>query len=87
MANVKRYDRMPTVGHAGGSWGYVGNVFVLAPHRNAGLGDALMQHVAAWAWSMGMQHLRLAPSPASTSFYARLGFEAGSVVELNPPMT
>jgi hypothetical protein len=29
----------------------------------------------------------MAPSPGSTSFYARLGFEPGSVVELNPPLS
>jgi GNAT superfamily N-acetyltransferase len=87
MANVKHYRRMPVAGRpTGGSWGYVGNVFVLAEHRNAGVGRALMDELIEWAGQMRMEHLRLAPSPLSTSFYARLGFVPGAVVELDPPL-
>ena len=85
MANVKRYDRMPSAGRSSGHWGYVGNVFVLAEHRNAGVGRALMDEVIAWAWAERMDHLRLAPSPLSGTFYRRLGFTEGAVVELDPP--
>lgn len=85
MANVKRYDRMPVPGRHAGHWGYVGNVFVLAEHRDDGVGAALMRALQDWAWSAGMEHLRLAPSPRSAPFYARLGYQAGSVVELDPP--
>jgi GNAT superfamily N-acetyltransferase len=86
MANVKRYERMPVPGRpSGGCWGYVGNVFVQPEHRSDGVGAALMQALQAWAWSAGMEHLRLAPSPRSIPFYDRLGYEAGSVVELDPP--
>ena len=85
MANVKRYDRMPVPGRPSGEWGYVGNVFVLPAHRNDGVGAALMNAIATWAWSAGMAHLRLAPSPRSVPFYDRLGYTAGSVVELDPP--
>jgi GNAT superfamily N-acetyltransferase len=86
MANVKRYDRMPVAGRpSGGFWGYVGNVYVRPEHRDGGVGAQLMQGVIAWAWSEGMGHLRLAPSPRSRRFYARLGFEPGAVVELDPP--
>jgi len=85
MANVKRYERMPSAGHASSHWGYVGNVFVVAEHRNAGVGRALMDEVIAWAWAERMDHLRLAPSPLSGTFYERLGFTAGAVVELDPP--
>ena len=85
MANVKRYDRMPMAGGpSAGCWGYVGNVFVLAELRNAGIGQALMNEILAWAGRAGLAHLRLAPSPLSTSFYARLGFVPGAVVELDP---
>lgn len=85
MANIKTYDRMPAAGRSSsGIWGYVGNVFVLPDHRDAGVGAILMESLAAWAWERGMEHLRLAPSPRSSSFYARLGFTAGAVVELNP---
>ena len=86
MANVKRYDRMPVTGSTGaGRWGYVGNVFVLAEHRNAGVGELLMDEVLAWASREGLAHLRLAPSPLSVTFYARLGYTPGAVVELDPP--
>jgi GNAT superfamily N-acetyltransferase len=86
MANIKRYDRMPVAGRSSaGCWGYVGNVFVLAEHRNARLGQVLMDALIAWAGEQGLVHLRLAPSPLSTSFYERLGFVPGAVVELDPP--
>ena len=87
MANVKRYDRMPVAGReSAGRWGYVGNVFVLAEHRNGGVGQVLMDELVSWAGQQDLVHLRLAPSPRSTSFYARLGFVAGAVVELDPPV-
>ena len=86
MANVKRYRRMPVAGRAsGGWWGYVGNVFVLDEHRNSGIGRALMDELIDWAGRERMEHLRLAHSPLSKAFYARLGFVAGAVVELDPP--
>jgi hypothetical protein len=50
-----------------------------------GIGESLMNHVAAWARDEQLAHLRLAPSPLSTSSYARLGFLPGAVVELDPP--
>ena len=85
MANVKRYERMPVAGRTAGHWGYVGNVFVLPEHRNAGVGQALMEEIHGWAIREGMAHLRLAPSPLSVRFYERLGYAAGAVVELDPP--
>ena len=86
MGNIKRYDRMPVVGRpSGGWWGYVGNMFVLPEHRNAGVGRVLMDEMVSWAWDNGMEHLRLANSPEAQTFYSRLGFVPGSVIELNPP--
>jgi GNAT superfamily N-acetyltransferase len=86
MANVKRYDRRPMAGRSSsGWWGYVGNVFVLADHRNSGVGRALMDELIAWPCAAGAEHLRLAPSPLSVPFYDRLGFTPGAVVERDPP--
>jgi GNAT superfamily N-acetyltransferase len=86
MANVKHYARMPAAGMASaGRWGYVGNVFVLAEHRNARVGEALIEHIVEWAGRQGLVHLRLAPSVRSIPFYERLGFVPGAVVELDPP--
>jgi GNAT superfamily N-acetyltransferase len=84
MANVLRYDRMPTPGGSGGSWGYVGNVYVRAAHRNGGVGGVLMQAVRDWARAAGYDHLRLAPRTESIPFYERLGYAFGHVVELDP---
>lgn len=84
MANVKRYRRMPRPGEPTGSWGYVGNVFISSQHRNVGLGETLMRHIVVWASGEELVHLRLAPSPLSEPFYARLGFRPGSVVEFDP---
>ena len=86
MGNIKRYDRMPVPGRErGGHWGYVGNVFVLPPYRNAGVGRVLMDELIGWAWAKGMEHLRLANAADAASFYDRLGFRPGAVVELDPP--
>jgi GNAT superfamily N-acetyltransferase len=85
MANVKHYARMPAAGMvSAGVWGYVGNVFVLAEHRGAGIGQILMGRIVQWAGEHGLEHLRLAPSARSVPFYARLGFVPGAVVELDP---
>ena len=85
MANVKRYERMPAAGMpSAGWWGYVGNVFVLPVHRDAGIGAALMESLRAWAWDNGYERLRLAPSPKAGRFYERLGYVAGHVVQLAP---
>lgn len=85
MANVKRYERMPAAGRqSAGAWGYVGNVFVLAPHRNDGAGAALMEAVKVWSWAEGYDHLRLAPSDLAFPFYERLGYVDGHVVQLDP---
>jgi GNAT superfamily N-acetyltransferase len=85
MANVKRYVRMPAAGMpSAGSWGYVGNVFVLPEHRNGGVGGALMEAVQEWSWAQGYDHLRLAPSTRAVPFYDRLGYQAGHVFQLDP---
>ena len=84
MANVTRYRRMPRPGHEAGSWGYVGNVFIREEHRDAGIGAALMRHIAAWAREEGLVHLRLAPSQRSRPFYERLGFHPGAVFDSDP---
>ena len=85
MANVKQYDRMPVAGAPSRtSCGYVGNVFVLSEHRDSGIGRQLMDEIVRWAGERGLGHLRLAPSPRSATFYERLGFTAGAVVELDP---
>ena len=84
MANVLRYERMPTAGEPRTWWAYVGNVFVLPRYRNAGVGQQLMEALEAWARDNGADHLRLSPSDESRRFYARLGFRPSPVVQLGP---
>lgn len=83
MANVLRYDRMPTPGKPGGSWGYVANVYVREAHRSAGVGGVLMGALRDWAQAAGYGHLRLAPREQSIPFYERLGFSFGAVMQLS----
>jgi GNAT superfamily N-acetyltransferase len=86
MANVKRYVRMPVAGRPdAGHWGYVGNVFVLADRRDAGVGRVLMDALVAWCTERRYERLRLAPSERARPFYARLGFVPGQVIQLDPP--
>jgi GNAT superfamily N-acetyltransferase len=85
MANVKRYVRMPVAGRAdAGHWGYVGNVFVRADRRDAGVGRVLMDALVAWCAERGYERLRLAPSERARPFYERLGFVPGQVIQLDP---
>ena len=83
MANVKRYVRMPVAGRDdAGHWGYIGNVYVHADHRDAGVGRALMDVLIAWCKENGYERLRLAPSERARPFYTRLGFVPGQVIQL-----
>jgi len=85
MANVKRYVRMPVAGRErAGHWGYIGNVYVHADHRNAGVGRVLMDALVDWSRAHGYERLRLAPTERARPFYTRLGFVPGQVIQLNP---
>jgi GNAT superfamily N-acetyltransferase len=83
MANVKRYVRMPAAGRPdAGHWGYIGNVFVRADHRDAGVGQALMGALIDWCRENRYERLRLAPTERARPFYERLGFAPGQVIQL-----
>ena len=85
MANVKRYVRMPAAGREdAGHWGYVGNVYVHADHRDAGVGRVLMDALVDWCREHRYERLRLAPTERARPFYTRLGFVPGQVIQLNP---
>jgi hypothetical protein len=49
-----------------------------------GVGRVVMDGLIRWSFDAGAEHLRLAPSPRSKSFYERLGFEPGAVVQRDP---
>ena len=85
MANVKRYVRMPVAGRSNaGHWGYIGNVYVHADHRDSGVGRVLMDALIDWSRDSGYERLRLAPTERARPFYERLGFVPGQVIQLNP---
>ena len=83
MGNVKRYSRMPSAGRAADAWGYVGNVYVRAEHRDAGVGARLMEAMHAWAWEQGYDKLRLSPATRAVPFYERLGWWQSALLQLD----
>jgi GNAT superfamily N-acetyltransferase len=85
MLNLSVFERMPRPGRPGSSWGYVGNVFVLAAHRNQGIGARLLDAALAHARRCGFARVVLSPSERAIPFYARAGFRpATSLMVLEP---
>jgi GNAT superfamily N-acetyltransferase len=67
---------MPQPGRDVGSWGYLANAFVLAAHRDGGIGTLLLRALLGYADEHGFVRVVLSPSPRSIPFYRRLGFTA-----------
>lgn len=80
MVNLVIFDRMPTPGRPAGAWGYLGNMYVRAEHRNAGIGTLLLDALLAHADSLGLERVVLNPTERSIPFYAR--HEFGPATEL-----
>jgi GNAT superfamily N-acetyltransferase len=70
------HERMPEPDRDAGRWGYVGNVFVLPAHRDAGIGGQLLDAALSHADAHGFARVVLNPSPRSVPFYERAGFSA-----------
>jgi GNAT superfamily N-acetyltransferase len=68
------HERMPEPDRDPGRWGYIGNVFVLPAHRDAGVGSRLLGAALAHADAHGFARVVLNPSPRSVPFYERAGF-------------
>lgn len=81
MLNLLVFERMPKPGKEPSRWVYLGNVYVLPEFRNAGIGAQLVQKAIAFSRGIKAARMVLSPSPASRTFYARLGFEPAE--ELN----
>lgn len=67
----------------GGRVAQLEDVIVAAPHRGAGHGRALIEHVCAWAKTEGLTRVTLLADKDNTpalAFYARLGFEPSAMV-------
>ncbi len=78
MLNLLVFDRMPKPGKNPSCWVYLGNVYVLPAFRNSGVGGRLVEAAIEFAREIGAARMVLSPSPASRSFYARLGFESAA---------
>lgn len=74
MLGLTVFERMPRPGAPAMRCGYVGNVFVLAPHRGAGIGGRLVDAAVDYAREHAFARLVLAPSEQSRPFYRRAGF-------------
>jgi GNAT superfamily N-acetyltransferase len=74
LTALLEYRAMPTPNLPERCWGYLGNMYVAAAHRNHGLGSRLLEIVLAAADERGYRRVVLAPSPRSIPFYRRAGF-------------
>ena len=62
--------------------GKIGRVAVLAPHRGAGIGAAIVRRLVNHATELGYEAVYLHSQTAAAGFYRRLGFQAeGPVFE------
>jgi GNAT superfamily N-acetyltransferase len=77
--NLSVFERMPRPGRAPSRWGYLGNAFVLAAHRNQGIGGQLLDAV------LGFARVMLSPSERSIPFYERAGFGPADALMLWTP--
>lgn len=74
MVNLAIFERMPRPGRPASRWGYLGNAFVLAAHRNRGIGRHLLAAVLEYADRHRLVRVVLSPSDRSVPFYRRFGF-------------
>jgi GNAT superfamily N-acetyltransferase len=74
MMNLAVFDRMPRPGRDAGTWGYLANAFVLAAHRDRGIGSLLLRALLAHADDHRYVRVVLRPAPRAVPFYERLGF-------------
>lgn len=74
MMHLAVFDRMPRPGRPDSRWGYLSNAFVLADHRDDGVGAALLDAVVGYARERDCVRVVLSPSERSVSFYRRAGF-------------
>ncbi|MFZ6004625.1 MAG: GNAT family N-acetyltransferase [Actinomycetota bacterium] len=84
MVNLATFTRMPAPGIDAGAWGYLGNMFVAAEHRDGGVGRRLLDALVAHADSAGLERIVLSPSERSVRFYRRAGFDPAHQLLLRP---
>lgn len=74
LTGLLEYHAMPTPNLPQRRWGYLGNMYVAAAHRNRGLGARLLATVLDAADERGYRRVVLSPSTRSIPFYRRAGF-------------
>lgn len=84
MTNLLTFTRMPGPGIHAGSWGYLGNMYVVPEHRSAGVGGQLLAAVVAHADAAGFERVVLSPTERSVPFYRRAGFGPADQLLLRP---
>ena len=84
MLNMMVFTRMPRPGVAPSRWGYVANVFVLAGHRDDGIGSRLLDACTSYADERRFVRLVLSPSERSVPLYERSGFAPATSLLLRP---
>lgn len=84
MVNLLVFTRMPGPSIDAGRWGYLGNMYVEPPHRNAGVGGRLVEALLAHADAEHLERVVLSPTKPSIAFYRRAGFEAADQLLLRP---
>lgn len=84
MASMLAYRRMPKPGTAPGVWCYVGNLYVEARHRGAGVGQRLLTAMLDDAREWGAVRAVLSPSARSVPLYRRTGFGDADDLLVNP---
>ena len=84
MLNLVEFRRMPRPGRPRSGWGYVSNLFVLAEHRNGGLGRALLDAAIDAAKQREYARLVLSPSVRAVPLYERAGFARADELMLLP---
>ncbi|HEX8002040.1 MAG TPA: GNAT family N-acetyltransferase [Mycobacteriales bacterium] len=83
VANVWVHEvpKVPRPNRTTRAWGYVTNVYAVPSARDAGIGTALLGHVARWARERDLELLLVWPSERSVPFYERAGFGATGALE------
>ncbi len=84
VMNLAVFERMPRPGRPPGYWGYLANAFVLAAHRDQGIGGRLLAALLGYADEQGFARVVLSPSPRSVPFYARAGFGPAAELMVRP---
>lgn len=84
MVSMAIFRRMPKPGRPRSCWGYVSNVFVLAEHRDRGVGAALLAAALERARRDHYARVVLSPSERSRPFYGRAGFGPADSLLVHP---